>query len=88
MMKDEKVLMRLFGSAKKSINTLLNSYYDSVTSQIDKYYFDQFEVSEDIETIREKINNVTLEEVIELNNKISLSTIYLLKGDNNGREDI
>ena len=29
-----------------------------------------------------------VEEVIDLNNKISLSTIYLLKGDNNDRKDI
>ena len=87
-MNDEKTLMRLFDSAKKTINTFLNSYYDNATSQIDKYYFDQFDVSEDIETIREKINSVSVEEVIELNKKISLSTIYLLKGDNNGREDI
>ena len=88
LMKDKKTLMRLFESAKKNINTFLNSYYDNATSQIDKYYFDQFDVSEDIETIREKINNVTVEEVIDLNDKISLSTIYLLKGDNNDRKDI
>ena len=88
LMKDKKTLMRLFDSAKKTINTFLNSYYDSATSQIDKYYFDQFVVSEDVETIREKINSVTVEEVIDLNNKISLSTIYLLKGDNNDRKDI
>ena len=36
---------------------------------------------EDVETIRERINNVTLDEVIELNKKISPSVIYLLKGD-------
>lgn len=88
LMKDKKTLMRLFDSAKKTINTFLNSYYDNATSQIDKYYFDQFDVSEDVESIRESINNVTIEEVIELNNKISLSTIYLLKGDNNDRKDI
>lgn len=87
-MNDKKTLMRLFDSAKKTINTFLNSYYDNATSQIDKYYYDQFDISEDIETIRENVNNVTIDEVIELNNKISLSTIYLLKGDNDDRENV
>ena len=88
MMKDEKILKRLFESAKKTINTYLNNYYDDVVSQINKYYYDQFDENEDIETYRESINNVTLDEVIKLNEKISLSTIYLLEGDNYGRESI
>lgn len=88
MMKDKKVLNRLFDSAKKTINTYLNNYYDDAVSQINKYYYDQFEESEDIETYRENLNNVTIDEVIALNDKISLSVIYLLEGDNNGKEDI
>lgn len=88
MMRDEKVLGRLFDSAKKTINTYLNNYYDDAVSQINKFYYDQFEESEDIETFRENLNNVTIDEVIALNDKISLSVIYLLEGDNNGKEDI
>lgn len=84
MMKDEKVLKRLFESAKKTINTYLNNYYDDVVSQVNKYYYGQFEQSEDIETYRENVNKVTIDEVIKLNEKITLSTIYLLEGDNNG----
>lgn len=81
-MKDKKVLERLFDSAKKTINTYLNNYYDDLTSQINLYYQREFESLEDIELLREKINEVTIDEVIKLNDKISLSTIYLLKGDN------
>lgn len=82
LMSDKKTIERLFDSAKKTINTYLNNYYDDVTSQINHYWFSEFETIEDIEYQREKINEVTIEEVIELNKKISLSTIYLLKGDN------
>lgn len=81
-MKDKKVLERLFDSAKKTINTYLNNYYDDLTSQINLYYQREFDTLDDIEVLREKINSVTIDEVIKLNEKISLSTIYLLKGDN------
>ena len=81
-MKDKKTLERLFTSAKKTINTFLNNYYDDVTSQINTYYQREFDDIEDIETLRENIEKVTIDEVIKLNDKISLSTIYLLKGDN------
>ena len=83
LMSDRKTVERLFESAKKTINTYLNNYYDDVVSQVNTYYNREFEKIEDIETIREEVNKVTIEEVLELNKKIKLSTIYLLKGDNN-----
>ena len=83
LMSDKKTLERLFESAKKTINTYLNSYYDDVAGQINHYYFTEFEDIEDIEIQRERINSVTIDEIIELNNKIHLNTIYMLKGDNN-----
>ena len=81
-MSDVQKVKRLFDSAKKTINTYLNNYYDDLTLQINNYYDSEFEYIEDIETLRENINKVTIEEVILLNKKIKLSTIYLLKGDN------
>ena len=82
-MSDRKVLERLFDSAKKMINTYLNNYYDDLIAQINHYYNLEFENIEDVETIREKIKDVTIDEIINLNKKIHLSTIYMLKGDNN-----
>ncbi len=82
-MSDKKIIERLFSSAKKTINTYLNNYYDDVTLQINHYYNSEFETVEDIEKTREYINTVTIDEVILLNKKITLSTIYMLKGDNN-----
>lgn len=81
-MKDKKELERLFDSAKKTINTYLNNYYDDLSLQINERYQKEFETLEDIETLRENINKVTIDEVIKLNDKIKLSTVYLLKGDN------
>ncbi|MGM9877526.1 MAG: M16 family metallopeptidase [Bacilli bacterium] len=83
LMRDKNTLERLFEPAKKTINTYLNSYYDDMASQINKYYYDQFMESEDVETYRDNINKVTIDEVINLNDKINLSTIYLMKGDMN-----
>jgi predicted Zn-dependent peptidase len=81
-MKDKKVVERLFESAKKTINTYLNNYYDDLPMQVNDAYAKEFEFVEDVETIRENINKVTIDEIIKLNEKIKLSTIYLLKGDN------
>ena len=82
-MSDRKELSRLFESAKKTINTYLNNYYDDMMLEINNYYNAEFDTVEDVETLRENINNVTIDEIIEINKKISLSTIYMLKGDNN-----
>ena len=81
-MSEEKVISRLFSSAKKTINTHLNNYYDDVIMQVNSKYQSEFEDVEDIESLKENINKVTIEEVINLNKKIKLSCIYLLKGDN------
>ena len=78
-----KTVERLFESAKKTINTFLNNYYDDSVAQINTYYLREFEKSDDIEVLRENINKVTIDEVINLNKKISLSCIYMLKGENN-----
>lgn len=83
LMKDKNTIEKLMPFAKKTINTYLNNYYDDGRAQINYYFSSQFEYTEDVETIREKIKSVTVDEIISLNDKISLSVIYLLKGDNN-----
>ena len=81
-MKDKNKVSKLFNEAKESLYTIYNSFYDSVNSQIKHYLLKEFGDIEDIEDIKKGISNVTIDEVIELNNKLSLQTIYLLKGDN------
>lgn len=81
LMSDKKTVERLFNSSLKTINTYLNNYYDDVTSQINEYYRKEFERTESVEELKENINKVTIDEVINLNKKITLSTIYLLRGE-------
>ena len=81
LMSDKKTVERLFSSSLKTINTYLNNYYDDVTSQINEYYRREFERTESVEELKENINKVTIDEVINLNKKITLSTIYLLRGE-------
>ena len=80
-MKDKKSIEHLFEPSKKYLGTIINRYYDDLSSQINYYFDREFADLEDLETIRERINNVTIDEVIELNKKISPAVIYLLKGD-------
>ncbi len=81
MMSNKDIIEKLYNYALKTINTYLNNYYDDVTSQINKYYIREFEITEDIEILREKLNSVTVDEIVALNEKIKIQTIYLLKGD-------
>ncbi len=80
-MKDKNKLNRLFKQAKETFNTYINSYYDDLYSQINHYYFDEFKLVEDIEELRNNVNNVTIDEIISLGKKLELSTIYFMKGD-------
>jgi len=83
LMGDKKTVSKLFDSAKKTINTYINDYYDDCSSQINKYYYDKYEFEESIEEYRNSVNSVSVDEVIALNDKISLSCIYFLRGENN-----
>ena len=80
-MNNKEMVSRLFDDSKKTINTYLNTYYDDENSQINYYYTGNYEHNEDVEELRENINKVTIDEVIELNNKIHLDTIYFMKGE-------
>lgn len=80
-MSDRKTVERLFDSAKQTLNTFLNNYYDDAYGQMSNIYMKEFNKVEDIEVLRKNINSVTIDEVIKLNEKINLSTIYFLKGD-------
>ena len=81
-MGDINNVSKLIDSAKKTVNTYLNGYYDDAYAQGNSRYLDEFDKSEDVETMREIYNNITAEEIVALNNRIKLSVVYLLKGDN------
>ena len=87
-MSDKKIIEPLFNTTKEYINTSLNSFYDNIGIIIDYYYKSEFEKTDDIETRRKKYNEVTIEDVIKLNNKIKKSVTYLLEGDTNEKDSI
>ncbi len=80
-MKDEKVLKKYINQAKEALNTYINTYYDDIYSQINHYYFYEFELVEDVEELRKNINNVTLKELVDFNKKLELNVIFFMKGD-------
>lgn len=82
MMSDINVINYNINAAKKTINTVLNGYYDDVWTQINEKYYNEFESDDDIETKREIFNKVKAEDIVRMNDYIKHSVIYFMKGDN------
>lgn len=82
LMSDEKIVSSLFNTAQKTINTYLNDYYDNPYSSMEHYYIKEFTNFDDIEEKRKIYENLKVEDVINLNKKIKLDTIYFLEGVN------
>lgn len=80
-MKDKRKLKRLFNQAKETYNTYINSFYDDLYGQINHFYYKEFNLVDDVEELRKNLSNVTIDEVIKLNDKMQLSTIFLMRGD-------
>ncbi len=76
-----KITAEEFDAGKKYLKNSFNSMKDSISAMED-FYMSQIicKTDETLESIIEKINNVTMEEVIRVGKKISLDTIYFLKG--------
>ena len=81
-MGDINIISKYLMSAKKTINTFLNNYYDDAFSQLNERYMNEFDDVIDVEKLREIYNSITEEEIVALNERIKLSVVYLLKGDN------
>lgn len=80
-MGDINIVNSMIDSAKMTIDTFLNNYYDDSYSQIENKYISEFDKVDDIEALREKLHNISSEEVVKLKDKLRLNTIYMLKGD-------
>ncbi len=81
-MSDENKIKSKLNVALKTMNTLLNDYYDDVYAIIDFYYNSEFEVLDSIEEKREKLMNITANDIVNLAKKSYLTTIYMLEGEN------
>lgn len=84
LMNEKETLETNLEKVKKTMNTRLNDYYDSSTAISDHYFINEFDREDDIELAREKYNDVTVEDILEVGKYIKLSTIYFLEGT---RED-
>ncbi len=79
-MKNENKIKPLYDVALKTVNTILNDFYDDVYEIIDFYYKSEFEVLDSIEEKREKLLNVSIQDIVDLAKKLKLSLIYFLEG--------
>ncbi len=79
-MLNKKQVSYLFDSAKKTIKTVLNGFYDDTYTIAEHYLMKEFDDVEEIEIRKEKLLNVSVDEIIALNKKIKLSVVYFLEG--------
>lgn len=82
-MKDKKVIKPLLTNAKKTLEISYNDFYDNAKKIINYYYTNEFTYIPSIEDRREKVLNMTEEDVMEIANKIDVKTIFLLEGSIN-----
>lgn len=82
-MQKGKISKDAINNAKQNMINALKSSLDSPTGIINSYYAKVLVNSDDIKTRMKKINEVTLDDIINFANKINLHTIYLLEGAKN-----
>ena len=81
LMKDKSIIDKYITQAKETFNTYTNSFYDDIFSQINHYFYEEFNFAEGVEELRDNINKVTSDEVIELSKKLYLNVIFFMRGD-------
>lgn len=79
-MNKESTFKPLLKNAVSTINLYLNDYYDNINKIIDYYYLNNFDNIEEVSIRKEKFSKVTEKDLVNLNKKIFLSTIYFLEG--------
>lgn len=79
-MSDENIISKQLDTAKKTILTSLNTFYDDMNGISSYAFLSIFDDIDSIEIRKEKIMDVTVEDIININKKIVLDTTYFLKG--------
>ena len=76
-----------FSAAKKSITNIYSAVFDS-PSAIERFYLGRIinGIDVDVSDFIERIQAITLEEVIAVADKISLHTVFFLRGEQDGEE--
>ncbi|MGI6622378.1 MAG: EF-P 5-aminopentanol modification-associated protein YfmF [Acetivibrionales bacterium] len=74
-------------AAKKSLETGMKSMQDSQSGIVDFFMSQHLtESGEDIDSMIEKLNSVTIDDVVRVAQKVQLDTIYFLKPDDRRQE--
>lgn len=86
--KQGKITEAEFYAAKKSIYNVYSSVSDS-QSAIERFYLGRLinEIDIDIASFLDKMDKLSLQDVVTAANKINLHTVYLLRGDECGEEE-
>lgn len=79
-MSDKDLINKQLDTAKKTILTSFNTFYDDMSGISTYAFLSIFDDIDSIETRKEKIMEVTVEDIININKKIQLDTTYFLKG--------
>ena len=79
-MKDIKKVNKLINNAKKTLNLAYNDFYENKGKIIDHYFIREFINMPTIEERRNKLDELTAEDVTNVANKITVGLIYLLEG--------
>ena len=77
---DEKI-----EKAKEYYTSAIDDIIESPFQIIESYYMIELLFVDDIETKRKKMLKVTKDEIIALAKKVRINTIYILEGDDNGK---
>lgn len=80
-MRNKETVSKLLILAKNNINTSLNTFYDDGSQMLNYAFLNIYDSVDDVEKKKEIFKNIKVEEVLELNNKIKLDTIYFLEGE-------
>ncbi len=82
-MTDKNTIKPLLTNAKKTLNISYNDFYDNAKKIINYYYINEFVSLPSIEERRNKILNMSEEDVIDIAKKSEVKTIFLLEGSIN-----
>lgn len=82
-MENIKVVSHLMTNAKKTLEIAYNDFYDNMAKIIDYYFLNEFTYIPSIEERRQKVLEVTPEEICELAKKVEIKNIFLLEGSLN-----
>ncbi|MEG2058089.1 MAG: hypothetical protein RRZ84_09340, partial [Romboutsia sp.] len=73
-------------NAKNIFMSLLDEIFDAPQSIIEAHYATVLLDSQDIETRKKELNNVTKEDIMKVSAKIKIDTVFLLEGISNEKD--